>query len=101
MGKTFGFTDFLCPLVDAHVIYQVRLWEYSGLVWHSRPVTPHCQVEQDEKVVLEDPFLSVEGVWRKRVVEVAINVPAEDMRLPFDRAGMKGIRVGSVDGAGF
>src|SRR3990172_8947389 len=75
-------------LVDAHIIHAHDLREDRGLVRTAGPMTTHGDVHDDEeRVVVHPPTGKVPR--RDRLVQRAVHVPANRLRLPLDGIHVK------------
>src|SRR5437667_10213673 len=76
--------------VDAHIVHEHGLREYGYSVGRAGPVAADGEVQDDEKGMIESPFLSGGPlVGRERSVERRIHVEADGGGLPLHRVKMK------------
>jgi hypothetical protein len=80
----------LGPLVDAYVIDQHALRKHGGGVRITGPVAIHRQVEDRKEGVVEKPFPSRLKVGARAAhVEIAVQVEADGISVPFDSEDVK------------
>ncbi|HLE63903.1 MAG TPA: hypothetical protein VI750_12210 [Pyrinomonadaceae bacterium] len=77
-------------MVGAHVINHHRLGEHCGRVRVAGPISPDRNIEQDKERVIKDPTrVRREIRWRPHLVQNAVNVEANHVRLPFSRESVE------------
>ena|ERR1051326_1369382 len=77
-------------LIDSHVVNEHRLREGGRLVGVAGLCAADGEVEQDEERVVVNPLRARGQIrGRARLVEVAVNVPANRCRFPLDREGVE------------
>src|SRR5262249_47628069 len=86
MGEALRGTS----LGDPYVIHLHDLGKSRGGIWTARPVAGDRDVEDQEEGAIEDPRFTLGEIgWCRRLVTGAVDVEADDVRLPLDREDMK------------
>src|ERR1700753_1636284 len=76
--------------IDAHVVNEHHLRECGRLVRVAGPRAADGEVEKDKERVVVNPLRARGKVCgRASLVEFAVNVPANLLRLPLDREGVE------------
>lgn len=87
---SFGAMLPSAALVGAHVINHHRLRKHCGRVRVARPISTDRNIEQNKEWVIKDPTRVRRKIrWRPRLVKSAVNVEANDVRLPFRRESVE------------
>ena len=86
--------SFCCrPFIDAHVIDQHLLRKNCRCIRSSRPVAPHCHVQNNKERMIEDPRGARGQICgRARLIQVSVDVKSHDFGLPFKGERMEVIR---------
>src|SRR5437660_12860650 len=78
------------PPVHPDVVDQHGLGKHRGGVRVSRPVSPDSNGQDNEKRMIEDPFLSARQVFRcTRRIALAVRIETDHFRLRLDGKAMK------------
>ena len=80
-------------LVHSDVVHPHLLREFGRGIRCSWPIAAYCQIQDDVKRMIENPFLSSGQLCRnKSRVEILVRIEAHHVRLPLDREHVEIVR---------